>query len=508
MLRGSAVAPFVIAAVSGVLVAGCSLHPVAFESWEIAERAEDSLARVDIAQEPVHGPIDLYEAMARALKFNLDHRVERMEAALRTKELRLSHYSLLPAVVANSGYVERNNVNASNSVNVLTGVQSLATSTSQEKRLNTADIAFSWNILDFGLSYVRAQQAGDKFLIAEELRRKVAHRIIGDVRTAYWRAVSADRLLSKLRALAGRVRRAQANSRAIASDKAASPITAVTYERELVEIKRAIQELQRDLSVARAQLAALMNLKPGTRFRLVHPPRLRGRLKVKMSAKEMIRTALRNRPELREVWYKQRINERDLDAAFLELLPGMQIFAGSNYDSNAFLYNNDWVNWGAKASWNLLKLVQYPARRSVIEAQDELLDARALAVTMAVMTQVHVSRVRFRHAAREMATAEEYLGVQRRLVRLMREEAKGDRIGEQTLIREEMNTLVAEVKRDIAYANLQNAYANIYASIGKDPYDHEFDLSQGTKGLARSLRRLWFERGDFGAGRLARISAK
>ncbi len=503
-------APLRVAALlfAGGIVSGCALNPAAFEAWEIADRANDNLARVDIAQEPVRGPIDLYEAMARALKFNLDHRVEIMEAALRGKEYNFAHYSMLPGVVANSGFTERNNVNASNSINILTGVESLATSTSQERRIKTSDIAFSWNILDFGLSYVRARQAGDKYLIAQELRRKVVHRIIGDVRTAFWRAVSADRLLTKLRALAGRVERARAASRAVSAERASSPITAVTYERELVEIKRAIQELQRDLSVARTQLAALMNLKPGTRFQLVYPRRTPRNLTLRVNARKMIQIALENRPELREVWYKQRINERDLDAALLELLPGLQVFATSNYNSNEFLYNNNWVDWGAKASWNLLKAVQYPARRRVIEAQDELLDARALALTMAIITQVHVSRVRFRHAHRELLTAEEYLGIQRRLVRLMRSEADSGRIGEQTLIREEMNALVAQVKRDVAYANLQNAFANVYTSMGLDPYREDIDTQQDTKSLARALRRLWFERGDFGGKGRIRLSRR
>ena len=52
-------------------------------------------------------------------------------------------------------------------------------------------------------------------------------------------------------------------------------------------------------------------------------------------------------------------------------------------------------------------------------------------------------------------------------------------ISEQTLIREEMNTLVAEVKYDIAYAGLQNAFGNVYASMGLDPFGDEFDPWHG-----------------------------
>lgn len=102
------------------------------------------------------------------------------------------------------------------------------------------------------------------------------HRVIEDVRTAYRRTISGEHLLVKLRRLEGRVRRAQASSKSIAAERNTSPITAVTYERELVEIRRSIQELERELVVAKTQLAALMNLKPGTSFIVVAPKRYAG----------------------------------------------------------------------------------------------------------------------------------------------------------------------------------------------------------------------------------------
>lgn len=490
---------------SALSLAGCAISPVPLHETEISANAADLANRVTADQEPVAGAIDLYEAMARALKYNLDHRVEVMDAALRRRELDLAHYSLLPGLVANSGWAARDNVAASSSFNILTNTQNFGASTSQENRIGTADVAFSWNILDFGLSYVRARQAADKYLISEETRRKVMHRVIEDVRTAYWRAVTGEHLLAKLQRLESRVRRAQASSKAIAAERNTSPITAVTYERELVEIKRSIQELERELVVARTQLSALMNLKPGTPFALVTPRRYSG-LALALPVRDMIWTALTNRAELKEVWYKKRINDHELDAAFLELLPGIQVYAGTNYDSNEFLYNHNWLSWGAKASWNLLRVVQYPAKREVIRGQEDLLDTRALALTMAVATQVHVSRVRFYHLQRELRTAAEYLEVQSRLVGLMRHEAKADRISEQTLIREEMNTLVAEVKRDIAHSNLQNAFANVYASMGLDPYASDLPLDKDVKTLAGALRGLWLERGDYNAGARQRVA--
>lgn len=471
--------------------------PHGFTASQLIGTAEDRLERVTADQEPVHAPIALDEAMARALKYNLDQKVEISQQALRAKELDLSHYSLLPNVVTNTGYAARNNYSGGLSLSLETFTPSLQPSTSQEKHIRTSDIGFSWNILDFGLSYVRARQAADKAMIAEEMRRKVVHRILEDVRTAYWRAVSADRLIARLTALEGRTTKAIANARALYDSRQTSPITALTYERELVEITRTVQELQRELSVAKTQLSALMNVAPGTEIRLSIPDRSKDLPKLCLPAKDMVRTAILNRPELREVSYQQRINEHEADAALIELLPGFQVLAASNYDSNELLKNSNWVNWGAKASWNLLRVFQYPARKKVIEAQDQLLDARALALTMAVMTQVHVSRTRFMHFVRELKTASHYFDVQRRLLSQMRIEAGGDRISEQTMIREEMNTLVAEVKYDLAYANVQNAYANIFASIGVEPYSVEGFTHLSVRELSEILRHGWFARGDY-----------
>jgi outer membrane protein TolC len=162
--------PLLVTLASAVLASGCAIAPNPLTEAEIELKAQDSLDRVAAEQEPVRGPIDLYEAMARALKYNLDHRVEAMEAALRIKELDLSQFNMLPNVVASSGYAARDNYNAATSINVLTGAESLAMSTSQEKQIVTADVTFSWNVLDFGLSYVRARQAADKYLIRSRSR--------------------------------------------------------------------------------------------------------------------------------------------------------------------------------------------------------------------------------------------------------------------------------------------------------------------------------------------------
>ncbi|MBU2582409.1 MAG: TolC family protein [Alphaproteobacteria bacterium] len=483
------------------LTSGCALRPEVLSLEQLSAYSDDKRWRTTIDQEPLNGPLSLYEAMARALKYNLDHRVEMMEVALREQQLSVAHFSLLPNIVANSGYDGRNNYSGGSSVELLndnvTGQESLRSSTSSDKDIKTTDITFSWHILDFGLSYIRARQASDQVLISNERRRKVINRIIEDVRTAYWKAVAADRTMSQLRQLNGRVEEALANSRKLSQRADASPLTALTYERELREIQREMGNLESELTTAKAQLAALVNVSPGESFRVEVPhwyktPRILG-----MSADAMIEQALVSRSELREVAYNARINRREAEAAILEMLPGISLDTAPNFNSNDFLFNQYWVTWGAKASWNLIKVFSYPARRAEVDAKDELLDARALAVTMAIMTQVHVSRARLIHARRKYRVAQDFFDVQNRILRQIRAALDAGKVSEQTAIREEMNTLVARVKLDLAFVELQNAFANAFASVGQDPFEDGLLTGEETvRELEVQLRDKWRALGD------------
>ncbi len=485
----------ILTVVLSLTLAGCAVPLQPLSETELALNADIRSSQVTENQEPVSQSISLYEAMARALKYNLDHKVEMFAAELASQKVNLARSDMLPDLVANSNYSNRNNDPFSFSRS-LTGVPSVDPSTSREMENLSSDLTFSWNILDFGLSYARAKQAADNALIAEEEKRKVMNRIMEGVRTAYWRAVSADRLLSGFQRLEGRVNRALENSRALKRKGFTSPIAALTYQRELVDIKRQIQRLERELRTAKIELAALMNIRPGEPYSLVLPGRRLDAVALAIPAAEMNRLALQNRPEIRQLAYSGRVNEQEIEIALLELLPGIQFYGALNYDSNDFLLNNDWVSWGANASWNVLKLFAYPVRKRVVELEGDLIEQRSLAMTMAIMTQVEVARANYHYLRKSAATASQYHAIQHKILDQVRASARADATSEQSLIREEMNSLVASAQYDIAYADLQNAFAKIYASIGVDPYGDTLDLESSISEISAALRRTWSERGD------------
>ncbi|MGL4490372.1 MAG: TolC family protein [Rhizobiaceae bacterium] len=475
---------------------GCAVNPVPLTEQELTEAAADKLARIDLDQEAVAAPIGLYEAMARALKYNLDHKVELMQMSLARAKLTNANYEGLPSIMANAGYSARNKDSASYSENLLTGLRSSSPSFSSDRSNLASDLTFTWNILDFGLSYVRAKQTADKALIAEEQKRKVVNRIVEDVRTSYWRAISAEHLLTGFQSLEARVIKAQKNSKALRKAGQTSPLAALTFERELIDIKKQIQRLERELTTAKIQLAALMNIRPGTSFKLVVPDRNMLDLSLKIDGESMVDLALKNRPELRENIYSARINAKEADAALLKMLPGASVYGSLNLDTNDFLYNSNWATWGAKASWNAIQLLKYPAMKSEIDAQSSLIDQQSLALTMAIITQVHVARARYAYLHKSAGTAAEFYNVQRSILKQVKASAAAEASSEQVLLREEMNTLVAAVEFDIAYSDLQNAFATVYTSVGLDPYDASISTDMSVSELATSLRSTWRERGD------------
>ncbi len=478
-------------------VTACTVTPKPLTTGSLSTFASDKLARVTSNQEPVSQAITLYEAMARALKYNLDFHVELYNEALANRQMDAARLDTLPKLVASAAYTGRDN-----------NAGSAGSTIFPDREKFQEDISLSWNILDFGLSKIRAEQAADQVLVARERRRKIINRVIEDVRTAYWRAVSADRLVSGLRRLEGRTKRAFANSKALQKDGQTSPLTALTYQRELVEIQQRIQRLQKDLSLAKMQLAALMNVRPGENFALAQPKRHATSTNLTMNSEEMIFAALENRPEIRDIQYKLRINSKEAKKALLELMPSANLFATANWDSDNYLYSSNWIGWGARATWNMLNVFKYPAKKRLVQAKDEVLDARALAVTMAIITQVHVSRVRYEHSKKLYRTAARHLKVQRGIVHQIRASHSEGLASEQTLIREEMNTLASQVSSDIAYADLQNSYANIYASMGIDPYANDLRAGDSVDELAVALKSVWIERGDRSGSARARRSAK
>lgn len=302
-----------------LVVSGCAVTSDPIERSVSEQRARTDLQNMYKDQEPLSGPLTLHQAMARAVKYNLEGRLKIMEEALAKRQLDLASFDMLPRMALDAGYVGRNNVNASSSQSVETGTQSLEPSTSQDRDREVADLTMVWNVLDFGVSYISAKQAGDQRLIVQERRRKVINTIVQDVRSAYWRAMAAERLLKQIDSLMARVEAARDNSQSMSEQRIGDPVQALGYQRSLIQATRQLEEQRRALSLAKTELATLINLPLGTELTLATQDEYAiPELKVDLARLEQ--EALASRPELREQDYQTRITAAETRKAMLRLL--------------------------------------------------------------------------------------------------------------------------------------------------------------------------------------------
>ena len=452
-----------------LLLAACgSIAPKAFSTDEIRDRAAQDVLSMYQDQEPISAPIDFHEAAARALKYNLDYKLKLMETALSRSLWDVSTYEMLPKIVAGAGYSNRSNDSGGTSVLILDKSRvSLDPSTSQERSHETSNLSFSWNALDFGVSYYRAQQKADQVLMAEERRRKVIQNVLQDVRNSYWRAVGAQKLLGRMDTLLERVNKALERAKEIEKQGLMPQAQVLGYQRALLDAVNTLTLRRQDLELAMAELRALMSVAPGVKFTLAEQSELAlPRIPVNVDALEKL--AMEKRPELMEEWYRKRVTENDIKAAKVLLWPNISVDAGWQYDSNKYTYNNDWFDTGIRVSWNLLKLTQYPALQKAHKAQNDTDDMRRLALSMAVLTQVRVGIQRYGLSLSELKFAEESMHVDQRLLNYAKAAAKSQFDSELEVIRTEARALLGEYQRYAAYSNAQAAWGRLYNSVGLD----------------------------------------
>ncbi|OHC29979.1 MAG: transporter [Pseudomonadales bacterium RIFCSPLOWO2_12_59_9] len=485
------------ASLLALAISGCAVTSQPIDRSTSEQRAKSDLSSMFKDQEPLSGPLTLHDAMARAVKYNLEGRLKVMEEAMAQRQVDLATFDMLPRMALSAGYAGRDNVSGSSSESVKTGTQSLEPSTSQDRNRRVADLTMVWNVLDFGVAYVSAKQQGDQRLIVQERRRKVVHTIIQDVRSAYWRAVAAERLLKQIDNLMVRVDQARDNSQHLSEQRIGDPIQALSYQRALIEATRQLEDQRRALSLAKTELAALINLPMGSDLTLATSDDYRvPTLKVDMALLEQ--EALANRPELREQDYQARISAAETRKAMLRLLPGLEFSAGGHYDSNSFLVNQSWADYGVKVTWNLFNVLSGPAAIDVAKAGEQVVQVRRQAMSMAILAQLYVANANFNEAQRQFHTSQELSGLDSQIAEQLRNRYKAQSIGELELIQGELNALQADLRRDLAYAELRNSYGQLFASIGLDPLPDQVS-STNVQAIANALAS---READWEAGKL------
>lgn len=485
---------FPIVLLGALFLYGCATTPRVTE----AERLQTALAdlnAIHTSQQPISGSLDMYDAMARALRYNLDAKIRNVEAFYAAGEFDLAKYKLLPTGEVGVGSLHRSNEQAS------TSRGSDAASVSVERNRRVADAQVLWSTLDFGVSYVKMKQSGDAVWIAKEAERKVTNRILADTRRAYWRAAAADRIAPQLAPISAAAKATINNARKARERGDLTPTEALDYERRMLTTIRDLERRQQLLALSRAELAALINVDPTVPVRVKTDgksvPRVPGDL-------ETLRlVALIYRPELYEHDYKTRIANLERQVEILSTLPGLRLSGGYNYDSNKYLVNADWFEIGTRLSMQVNQIITLPDRLKQADTRKLLIDTQRKAMTLSVVTQVHLAMRTYTAKKQELDLAARMLKVDRERLQALKASQDASAAGEAQVVEARASLAMAQLDYDFTYAELQEAYAAVLTSLGID--GPERDTSTDVASLSQNLRT-YFER-DMSADLAGRLAA-
>jgi outer membrane protein TolC len=322
-------------------------------------------------------------------------------------------------------------------------------------------------------------------LIGHEERRKVIQTLLQDVRRAYWRAASAQRLN---RQITDSIRAAEAalpNARKVETEGLKSPVDSLRYQKALLDLIRTLEGAQALLAVSKIELAQLINMPPDQPYSLAVPNDLRLD-SVHVPLGRMEETALLLNPDIRELSYQKRISVDETHKALLKLLPGITFSYDPNYDSNSFLVNHYWATSAVRLGGYLSNLLTFPVTYRRAENAEHLADLKREAMSMAVLAKVHIAYQQYMDASRAFQRAQQVSDVDQRLYDQISNRNATDVGGELEQISAKVSAEISQLQRYQAYAETQAALGRLYAAMGIDPLPEDVD-TLNFQGLNRAL---------------------
>jgi outer membrane protein TolC len=477
---------------SALFLAACSsAPPVPLEKSDVLAQSRLDRVAAQKEVEPVQNALSLEEAVARALKYNLERRSRMMEEALALNQYDVSRYDMLPKFMAQAGYFYRDKDRIVNSVDSVTGAPSLANpSISSEREHYTSDLGLTWNLLDFGVSYIAAKQNADRVLIASERRRKAMHVLIQDVIGAFWRTASAQKLNEKVKASILSAEAALADARKAEAEGLRSPLDSLKYQRQLLENLKLLEGVDQELASARVELANMLNVPLAIDLKVVEPTENLATRVMALPIEQLEEVAIAQNADLREQFYNARIAAEESKKIILRMFPSLSFSYGMKYDSDRYMVNHRWQEAGAQISFNIFNLLSAPAQMKLAEAGVTLAEQRRLAMQMALLAQLHIARLQYANTMQQFNRADAIWVVDEKINTHTANRERAQAQSKLEAVANNTAAILSLLRRYQALSQVHAASGKLQASLGMEPEIasvREASLSELTEAVRKSF---------------------
>lgn len=480
------------AVLAGLIITGCAHQkPIVLsqQDLDLELSRTSSLIREDV--DPIEAPLSLNEAMARALKYNLDRRTRLMEETLALGQLEVANFDMLPKLMAQAGYLWRNNDRLSYSADSTTRQRSnTAPFISQDRIHELRELNFSWSLLDYGIGYYGARQQANRVLIAAERRRKAMHLLMQDVKNAYWRAASAQLLQEGVVRMIRLADEALSDSRKTETELARNPIDALRYQRQLLENVRLLESIQQELQTAIVDLASLINAPLGVPIPIADTEiKNISNVALEVSVVKLEQVALNQNADLREQHYTVRIAQDETRRTLARLFPNITFNYGVKHDTDSYLVNQSWQEASLQLSFNLFNLYTGPTQMKLARTGVTLAEQKRMATQLAVIAQVHLARLQLINARAQFERAEAIYDTDNKIAVLMRARQSAQVQSKLDIVSNETAAILSLLRRYQALAQVQTAESRLITTLGLEPSigsSSELTLRELTTQVAQS----------------------
>lgn len=422
-----------------------------YSDWDRAVRADVDLQNMYVGTpSQISRPIDMYMAMALALKYNYTRRLASYQENLVKSNI---NPMTLPTMAENLGYDNTMNSTAT-----------------------PADLKLSWNLLDISSLYYQNNLAAPE-IAAQEQSRKAINNILQEARSLYWKALAAQRLIPVIddmnEYLVRVVDELNARSNEMMKEGKTPSTNLLLKKRKYLESIQQLAALRKKFDTAQAEFAGFLGFYPSTEIKMAGAeygnfaiPSMRAKIQ------QLEWLALTNRPELRAF-------DNITDKSELELvIKDFDDVNNSDYRQDPNYYNRKWSKESNDLAMTVFEDVRYPG----VSTYNSLSRQR---MTNIVLNQVYLAWAMYQSAVEEyllnmsVATTSEDIA-----------EDITDKEGSDKAVShlESAKAIIDEAQAFLAYIDVQEAIGKLYASIGMDAVPSEM-LNESPSLIAIQIKK-------------------
>lgn len=415
-------------------------------------------------------PLSLEEVISIAMDRNLDVQLQQLEEAFQSEKVFAQKLRMLPDGTGNADINNRDSNPAwfSRTVNLPGGPGPIGPFATQStsKWVRLYDLTAAWNVIDFGLSYVRTQQEKNRYLLTKQRNLRARQNLVLDIYRAYYRAIVAKQAITQSKVLITALQKRQETLRRQISEQTVSEMQGLVNENRLIDLQIKLYAFDNEYKSALTEVSALMGVPPNSCFELADA--VFEEVEVgDICITEFEKMALRYRPELMAQEMQFTIDVEEVKASMIEMMPNARLFASIWHDDDMFILFHDWFKFGTTLSWNFLQLPAKWQNTETLDVRTQVSWETRLSMSMGVLTQVHLSYINVQESRLQYGLSKDLYSVKDRQLAVARVLERSGELSTDDVLVFEVEALFARVNAIKAFSNLEIALEQLSNSVGR-----------------------------------------